>query len=133
VAHDPPPIGSVKDKHWTLEDIWSKPGSGRCGQALADGENRILGVVAAWVCVNSDSAASRADRAEAHAGGPARRKLLPRCVYGPAGEAAPADPLNLSYEAHGTGTAVGDPLEKPGAIGRGRGRRRIPEQSPHAP
>src|SRR6266478_6957595 len=84
-------------------------------QALADG-NRILAVVAA-TGVNSDGrkAGLTVPSHEAQA------ELL-REVYGRAGIA----PAEIDYfEAHGTGTAVGDPLETR-AIGEALGRRRSP-------
>jgi acyl transferase domain-containing protein/NADPH:quinone reductase-like Zn-dependent oxidoreductase/acyl carrier protein/NADP-dependent 3-hydroxy acid dehydrogenase YdfG len=84
-------------------------------QALADG-NRILAVVAA-TGVNSDGRKSGLT-VPSHA---AQAELL-RDVYGRAG-IAPAD-IDY-YEAHGTGTAVGDPLETR-AIGEALGRRRSP-------
>jgi acyl transferase domain-containing protein/NADPH:quinone reductase-like Zn-dependent oxidoreductase/acyl carrier protein/NADP-dependent 3-hydroxy acid dehydrogenase YdfG len=84
-------------------------------QALADG-NRILAVVAG-TGVNSDGRKSGLT-VPSHA---AQAELL-RDVYGRAG-IAPAD-IDY-YEAHGTGTAVGDPLETR-AIGEALGRRRSP-------
>src|SRR6267378_1805115 len=84
-------------------------------QALADG-NRILAVVAASG-VNSDGRKSGLT-VPSH---DAQARLL-REVYGRAG-IAPAD---IDYfEAHGTGTAVGDPLETR-AIGEAIGRLRSP-------
>src|ERR1700733_9645814 len=82
-------------------------------QALADG-NRILAVVAASG-VNSDGRKSGLT-VPSH---DAQARLL-REVYGRAG-IAPAD-IDY-YEAHGTGTAVGDPLETR-AIGEALGQRR---------
>jgi len=84
-------------------------------QALADG-NRILAVVAG-TGVNSDGRKSGLT-VPSHA---AQAELLSD-VYGRAG-IAPAD-IDY-YEAHGTGTAVGDPLETR-AIGEALGRRRSP-------
>jgi phthiocerol/phenolphthiocerol synthesis type-I polyketide synthase C len=84
-------------------------------QALADG-NRILAVVAG-TGVNSDGRKSGLT-VPSHE---AQAELL-REVYGRAG-IAPAD---IDYfEAHGTGTAVGDPLEAR-AIGEALGRHRPP-------
>src|ERR1022692_922848 len=85
-------------------------------RALADG-NRILAVVAG-TGVNSDGrkAGLTVPSHEAQA------ELL-REVYGRAGIA----PGDIDYfEAHGTGTAVGDPLETR-AIGEAIGRHRSPE------
>src|SRR5882672_4280051 len=82
-------------------------------QALADG-NRILAVVAG-TGVNSDGRKSGLT-VPSHA---AQAELL-RDVYGRAG-IVPAD-IDY-YEAHGTGTAVGDPLETR-AIGEALGQRR---------
>src|SRR6266404_5277889 len=82
-------------------------------QAIADG-NRILGLVAA-TGVNSDGRKSGLT-VPSHT---AQTALL-RDVYGRAG-IVPAD-IDY-YEAHGTGTAVGDPLETR-AIGEALGQRR---------
>ncbi|MHB8478450.1 MAG: SDR family NAD(P)-dependent oxidoreductase [Casimicrobiaceae bacterium] len=84
-------------------------------QALADG-NRILAVVAG-TGVNSDGRKSGLT-VPSHS---AQAQLL-RDVYGRAG-IAPAD-IDY-YEAHGTGTAVGDPLETR-AIGEALGQLRSP-------
>src|ERR1700716_2972878 len=84
-------------------------------KAIADG-NRILAVIAG-TGVNSDGrkAGLTVPSHEAQA------ELL-REVYGRAGIA----PAEIDYyEAHGTGTAVGDPLETR-AIGEALGRRRSP-------
>src|SRR5579863_3428159 len=87
-------------------------------QALADG-NRILAVVAASG-VNSDGRKSGLT-VPSH---DAQAELL-RDVYGRAGIA----PVDIDYyEAHGTGTAVGDPLETR-AIGEALGQAR-PRDNP---
>src|SRR5271168_711867 len=86
-------------------------------RALADG-NRILAVVAG-TGVNSDGRKSGLT-VPSHE---AQAELL-REVYGRAGIA----PEDIDYfEAHGTGTAVGDPLEAR-AIGEAIGRHRAPER-----
>jgi phthiocerol/phenolphthiocerol synthesis type-I polyketide synthase C len=85
-------------------------------KALADG-NRILAIVAG-TGVNSDGrkAGLTVPSHEAQA-------ALLREVYGRAG----ISPADIDYfEAHGTGTAVGDPLETR-AIGEAIGRHRSPE------
>jgi acyl transferase domain-containing protein/NADPH:quinone reductase-like Zn-dependent oxidoreductase/acyl carrier protein/NADP-dependent 3-hydroxy acid dehydrogenase YdfG len=84
-------------------------------RALADG-NRILAVVAG-TGVNSDGRKSGLTVPSHDA-----QAALLRDVYGRAG-IAPAD-IDY-YEAHGTGTAVGDPLETR-AIGEALGQRRLP-------
>src|SRR5580658_574081 len=86
-------------------------------RALADG-NRILAVVAG-TGVNSDGRKSGLTVPSHEA-----QAALLREVYSRAGIA----PSDIDYfEAHGTGTAVGDPLETR-AIGEAIGRHRAPER-----
>jgi acyl transferase domain-containing protein/NADPH:quinone reductase-like Zn-dependent oxidoreductase/acyl carrier protein len=82
-------------------------------QALADG-NRILGIIAA-TGVNSDGRKAGLTVPSHQA-----QAALLREVY----ERAGISPVDIDYyEAHGTGTAVGDPLETR-AIGEALGQRR---------
>ena len=86
-------------------------------QAKADGD-RIHAVIAASG-VNSDGRTKGLSMPSS-----AAQERLLRQVYGDAG----LDPANLLYlEAHGTGTAAGDPQEAR-AIGRALGQARPPEQ-----